>query len=144
MERNYEDTRFSMENYQKLLDQIKSKRQEEGEEANDLAMEMLQDAVKAYTNYVDVVDNTENRIRIAYVRLEGDDLTAAIMNADQARRIAHNAAISMVAAMGRLCDIYGVPHFFLGTVDEEDNKFRLAVADFCLDITSALFRNRRN
>lgn len=143
MEKNYkEKTMFDFEAYNKLMDQAtanrkKAKTSDEVELA-EMTLGVISEAVKTFGEYVTTVDNTENHIRMAYARFEGQELVQVIEGADRTRHNCHEAAIANVNALNRLADRMGIGPIFTGDGDD-----RLSVADFCLDITTVLFQNRK-
>ena len=56
---------------------------------------------------------------------------------DTQRRRAHEAAIASANMLNRISNMYGCQTIYKGSSD------RLEVADFCLEVTVALFQNRR-
>lgn len=100
--------------------------------------EILEDVVKSCTNYVSDVDVGETQIRRFYATLEGNELREKVQAVDRRRRAHHEEAISQCKLINRLAEIYHVSPVFTG-----DSTDRLQVADFCLDVTVAIFENRK-
>lgn len=106
--------------------------------ANTEDFEIIKDLVTCCTNYVKDVDVGETQIKRVYATLEGDELREAVMNIDRRRRNYHEAAIASCKMINRFAHASGVNDIFVGNVDD-----RYQVADFCLEITSTLYQNRR-
>lgn len=100
--------------------------------------EVIEDLVKCCTDYVADVDVGETQIKRVYATLEGDELREAVMNIDRRRRNYHEAAIASCKMINRFAHASGVNDIFVGNIDD-----RYQVADFCLEITSTLYQNRR-
>ena len=100
--------------------------------------EIIEDLVKCCTDYMADVDVGETQIKRFYATLEGDDLRDAVMNVDRRRRNYHEAAIASCKMINRFAHASGVGNIFNGNIDN-----RYEVADFCLEITSTLYQNRR-
>ena len=99
--------------------------------------EILEDVVKSCTNYVSDVDIGETQIRRFYATLEGEELREKVQAVDRRRRAHHEEAISNCKLINKLAEIYKVSPVFTG-----DSENRLQVADFCLDVTVAIFESR--
>lgn len=142
MDRNYEGkSSFDFETYKRLIDEVASLEKSEDEEVQKAAqteVRFIDRAIANIVNYVSTVDNEEHHIRMAYARLEDEALRDAVENADKARRNAHEAAIAATTALNRLAARHCNSIIFTG-----DATDRLAVADFCLDVTVKLFNERR-
>ncbi len=129
MEKNMKKDFFNHDAYLLLSEKARG-------EADDL--DVIKEAMESFCEYVRVVDDTEVAIRMASFRLEGYDLRQAIENYDKSRRLAHNSAIVNARMINRIAALYAVDAIFTGDYDD-----RLQVADFCLEVTNALFVNRR-
>lgn len=130
MEKNLIGKRFfNLPAFQMLSDKAAS-------EPDDL--QIITDAVSDFTSYVKDVDVGEQQIRLAYATLDGEELRERVANIDTRRRSRHETAISSARVLNKMAEIYGVSTIFTG-----DDSDRLQVADFCLDITVALFENRK-
>lgn len=131
MERNYYGVSyFNYDAYLKLADQIKK-----SESSDDL--EVLSDAMTSFREYVGKVDAGEQQILLAAVRFEGEEYREMITRYDKRRHDQHETAIANVRMVNRLADLYKCEHLFTG-----DDKERLQVADFCLDVVVKIFQNR--
>ena len=130
MEKNLVGKRFfNLSAFQMLSNKVAS-------EPDDL--EIITDAVKDFTSYVQDVDVGEQQIRSAYATLDGEELRERVANIDARRRSRHETAISSARVLNKMAEIYNVSAVFTGDFGD-----RIQVADFCLDITVELFDNRR-
>lgn len=137
MEKNYEDkTMFNYENYCKLIEVIGGKVKRADVDPEEL--DYVRNALKGFLNYVDTVDMGETQLKIVYARYDGEELRDYVTVIDKTRNIAHEAAISYVNIINRIAGFHDVGKIFEGDVQD-----RLAVADFCLDVTVQLFKNRK-
>ena len=134
VERNYGNMSFfNYDAYLKLADKIKSSGSPDA--ADDL--EALNDAMTSFREYVNKVDAGEQQILLAAVRFEGDEYREMVSRYDRNRHDQHETAIANTRLVNRLAELYGVEPLFTG-----DDKDRLAVADFTLDVVTKLFQNR--
>lgn len=101
-------------------------------------IELISQATNNFFHYVNTVDVTEQQIIVASCRFEGQEYREAISNYDTLRRNAHESAIANVSMLNKLAALYSIKPPFKG-----DLKDRLEVADFCLEVTVAVFNNRR-
>lgn len=138
MERNYENgmTFFEKANYDNLLKEIGTRAKAGDPDAKEDAI-FFEQNVANFHEYVRAVDLSETHIKMAYFRLEGDELRWQIESFDRQRRSAHEAAITSLKALNRIAKFYGVPSMFTGDIDN-----RHQIADFCLDITVQIFKDR--
>lgn len=134
MERNYQNMSFfDYGAYVMLVDRIKASESEEAA----FHLNVLNDAITSFREYVNRVDAGEQQIRLAAVRFEGEEYREMLSRYDQNRHDQHEAAITNVRVVNRLAGIYGTDPLFTG-----DDKERLQVADFCLDVVVKIFQNR--
>ena len=134
MERNYFGVSyFNHDAYVALADKIKSSGSLDA--AEDL--EALNDAMTSFREYVNKVDMGEQQIRLAAVRFTDQEYRDMVSAYDQRRHNQHEDAIANTRMVNRLAKMYDVEPLFTG-----DDSDRLAVADFCLDVTVQLFQNR--
>ena len=101
----------------------------------------VQEAVNSCLQYVNFVDIGENRIKRTQVALECGDIDIAefqetLQSYDSGRRAKHQDAIASVNMLNRISALYGCGKVYTGSED------RLEIADFCLEVTIELFRNR--
>lgn len=101
-------------------------------------LEALDDAMTSFREYVNKVDAGEQQIRLAAVRFEGEEYREMVTLYDRNRHNQHESAIVNVRLVNRLAQLYGVSPLFTG-----NDKERLEVADFCLDVVIELFMNRK-
>jgi len=100
---------------------------------------LVRDMIDSCANYVDTVVNMENAINVYRFRVEDpSELRVMIQRLDQTRRIVHNALISNVRIVDRLCKMEGVEPIFGGS--DED---RLAVAEFAKRVVDEFFEDRK-
>lgn len=123
---------FDHKEYLKLFDVISADKTEDAKDD----LEAMDDALSQCRNYVNVVDTTEQQIMLAGVRFEGDEFREMVTRYDTQRRRAHESAIASANMLNRISSLYGCQTIYKGGED------RLEVADFCLEVTVALFQNR--
>lgn len=134
MEKNYAGkSLFNFSEYNHLFQVISSSKDEFARED----LETIDDALTQCRRYVEIVDTTEQQIKLAYVRFDGDDLREKVVNYDLQRRRAHESAIGSANMLNRLSNLYGCDKIYNGGED------RLEVADFCLEVVVQIFENRR-
>lgn len=100
-------------------------------------LEMLEDIEKDISNYVKIVTDTENSIKLARFRLEGQDFRDYVSNLDFARRMSHNSAIASVKALNRICSAYEIDNIFKGNLND-----RIEIGNFCKKVVDELFLER--
>lgn len=109
--------------------------------------ELIEDAVSAFTGYVKDVDVGEQQIRTAYATLDGDALRDRVTAIDQRRTAHHKEAIINAKLLNRLAAANGIQVIYTGKTGEGDELYNLevreGVAEFCKEITIAIFDNRR-
>lgn len=142
MQRNYQgESSFNYEAYLeliKVLGELTKSQDAEEQKAAEKELKVVDRRMQNLVNYVSTVDDGENHIRCLEHLLEGEDLRAAEERANAARKAAHNAAIDATNILNRLAARHCNGIIFTG-----DATDRLAVADFCLDVTVKLFNERR-
>ena len=128
---------FDYHNYLALIAAICAAAKDgDADAAEDLGF--LRDAVKNFVEYVAAVDLSEVGIDTAPGLLEGEALRTEVTALDRDRSTHHNAAIASAGAINRIAALYGVGKIYGG-----DPEKRREVAQFCLELTETLFRNRR-
>lgn len=138
MEKNFASQNyFDYEEYIKLFDVISA---DKGEFADEDA-DAVKEAVDTCLEYVNFVDCGENRIKRASVNLQCGDINMnqfqlIASDYDKSRHNKHEVAIGSANMLNRLAERYGCGKIYNGSAD------RLEVADFCLEVTVALFQNR--
>lgn len=134
MERNCMGERFfNHDTYVELANKMKAS---DSPDARD-DLEALNDAMTSFREYVNKVDAGEQQILLAAVRFEGEEYREMVSRYDRNRHDQHESAIVNVRLVNRLAELYGVSPLFTG-----NDKERLQVADFCLDVVIQLFQNR--
>ena len=134
--KNYpEKAYFNYSEYAKLFQVISEGRSEFASED----LEAVDDAVTQCRRYVEVVDSTEQAIKLAGVRFDDDvaKFQELVTRYDTQHRNAHEAAIASVNMLNSMSEIYGCQKIYNGS------ESRYEVADFCLEVVVAIFENRR-
>ena len=98
----------------------------------------LEEFLGVFHDYVHTVVRGETEIMTRGKDAEGQEYRDMISAYDANRHNHHDSAIMYVSALNRLAAKYKLPPVFTG-----DSKQRHQVADFCLEMDSYLFRNRR-
>jgi len=126
---------FDYEQYHSLIENM-SALAKSGD--SDAAMDIgdVKKTMDSFYDYVNTVDQTEIRIKIAYALMDGAELRDAITLYDTSRRRAHECAIASARALNRYARFYNADRIYLGS--DED---RYEVADFCLQVTVKMFQN---
>jgi len=78
-----------------------------------LVSEMVENAVR----YASIVTNMDAQMEILPFRYEGEELREIITKYDTARRRAHDAFISRINIVNRICDKNGLELFYQGPED---------------------------
>ena len=117
---------FNHEVYEALLKKTRA-----AEKKDDL--EIIRDATEDCLRYVQTVCDGENRLNT-----EDEPDRNTIEDYDTKRHNAHENAILSVTLLNRFADQYGIALPFTGDIAD-----RHQVADFCLEMTAWLFRERR-
>lgn len=78
-----------------------------------LVSEMVENAVR----YASIVTNMDAQMEILPFRYEGEELRGVITKYDTARRRAHDALISRINIVNRICDKNGLELFYQGPED---------------------------
>ena len=90
---------------------------------------LFEDMSKQCLKYVESVKAHESALGLIRFRYEAETLIRMVEEADQARRIIHNAAIANCNVFNRLAALYNIGSIFEGNVED-----RYQVADFCEEI----------
>lgn len=129
---------FNQKAYNALIEKVSNVAKRGDPEATE-DINLIKHATDSFHGYVQTIDMTETRVKIARYRCETEEFQEIAKEADRARRIAHEAAISNCAILNRVCKFYGIPeNVYLGNTDA-----RYQVANFCLEVTIALFQAAR-
>ena len=131
MEKNLKGSFFNHDAYEYLFSQVFAGKDKDDQDA-------LDSAFKSFVDYVNGVDHAELASKVAYANLEGDELQFRIKDLDEFRHHRHETAVANARLVNRLAAIYSTTKVFTG--DEND---RLQVADFCLEVATYLFNNRK-
>ena len=98
----------------------------------NLIEEMILNAAD-YIRSVIIMETTANNI----VKIDGDELREARQSTDRARSISHDAFISSVNVVNRICDKYSIPHIYTGGTERRE------YGDFAIELVTEIFVNRR-
>ena len=100
--------------------------------------EAVIDAVNSCAEYVAGVVDMEIKTTLAAKRYEGNDYQEAVMIYDADRSRKHNAAIANIKMMNRIAEAAGMSPIYTGDPDN-----RIQIAEFCIELTTDMFMNRR-
>ena len=112
------------------------KLRELSEQCNEMQRKLIKKMIHSAIDYVRAVVIMET----AASNIEGLDAKEAKENresADRARTIAHDAFISSVDVVNRLCDKHGLPHIYNG------GEHRRDYGDFALRLVDDIFIKRQ-
>ncbi len=98
---------------------------------------VLKDALDTFISYVDTVAHGEITLMV-HKDADGQAYRDIISQYDQSRHHHHEDAIICTKVLNRLCSTYNLAPVFSG-----DESQRNQVADFCFELISGLFHNRR-
>ena len=101
-------------------------------------LEYIESTVKTCTDYVQRVDIMETQLITARMRMDQEQYQEYIVNIDAQRRRCHDDAIQSMGFLNRAAMANGIEPVFVG-----NQKDRYQVADFCLELTIAIFQNRK-
>ena len=101
-------------------------------------LDILNDAISSFHAYVDTVIRGETKLLIHGNSLQGQEYRDAVTQYDQDRHGCHETVIINARILNRLALKHGLQPVYKG-----DDTQRHQVADFCLELDSYLFRNRR-
>lgn len=128
---------FNFEAYKKLI-KVLGEKSKAGDMIAPEATKYVHKSIDAICEYVRTVDVEETQVRIAYARLEGEELRDVVERADRLRRIAHDAAISHTSSLNHMSLLNGVELIYQGDIEN-----RHQIADFCIEVVKKLFEERR-
>lgn len=100
-------------------------------------LDMIKKNVGRIQGYVDSVVTMECLQPVIYAKYEGEEIRDRIMDLDQKRRIAHEAAISAVSQLVRWAGLVNVEPVYTGDLDD-----RWQIADFCIEFVKNVFDGR--
>lgn len=139
MTHNYENAKFfNHESYKALCAKVGECIKNGVQYADKMLDNIERRCAGAFLDYVTTVDMSETRIIIAHNRLEGEDLIDTLQTIDAGRRSAHEAAMAGCSILNRMAVANGIDPVFTGNPEDH-----LQVADFCLEFTVEIFKNRR-
>lgn len=127
---------FNYEGFQALIKALAEK-ERAGDTVAPEALKYVRKSVDAISEYVRTVTMGETQLKIAYARLEGEELRDTVERIDRLRRFAHEAAISHTSSLNQMCHINSVDKIFTGDIEN-----RYQVADFCGEMVKKLFDER--
>lgn len=114
-----------VEKEKELMDAMKQTGFELFDGSSDDAYDTLERIFMAFVDYANCVIRMQVMVPIWRNRYEGEDLRDKIQEIDHTRRIYHEAAISSLVKLNRLCKMHGLPVY-----SDTDTSDRYAVADF--------------
>lgn len=96
------------------------------EEAKEFAEETLRDALERILRYPNCVIHMSNMMELwrSVLRYEGEDYRDRVEKLDKDRRIKHDAAITSISMLNRICEKLGIDQFDVNLND------RYAVGDW--------------
>ena len=101
-------------------------------------LEIIEDTIDVYGNYVAYVYKMESLRPILKIRLEAEEYKNIIEEMDEKRTRIHNAAIASTKTINRLCEFNELPLFFQGNIED-----RVEVAEFIKNVVTNVFENRK-
>ena len=101
-------------------------------------LEIIEDTIDVYGNYVAYVYKMESLRPILKIRLEAEEYKNIIEEMDEKRTRIHNAAIASTKTINRLCEFNELPLFFQRNIED-----RVEVAEFIRDVVVNVFENRK-
>ena len=108
-------------------------------ESNDReCLDLMEDLISSASDYVRRVNVLEIGLMVGKYNKEGSEYREYIEKLDKLRSSAHNALITNVKIINRLCKNNDLPPIYIG--NEED---RIQVAEFAKQVVEELFTTRR-
>lgn len=104
-------------------------------QCNDMERSLIQDMLHNATDYVRAVVIMETAAS-NISGLEADEARETKQSTDRARSIAHDAFISSVNVVNRICDKHGIPRIYAGDTE------RRAYGDFAMELVADIFVHR--
>ena len=105
---------------------------------DEFAIEIIQDCMKSFPEYVNRVYAMETQMQIINIRYDGEERANRISSLDQRRRDAHEVAIGSCKVLNNLAEEAGVENFCPETDD------RYVIGDFCALITCEFFASGKD
>lgn len=125
-----------IEKEKELMDAMRQNGFELFDGNSDDAYDTLERIFMAFVDYANCVIRMQVMVPIWRNRYEGEDLRDKIQEIDHTRRIYHEAAISSLVKLNRLCKMHGLPVY-----SDTDTADRYAVADFVGTWISEVYSN---
>lgn len=125
-----------VEKEKELMDAMRQNGFELFDGNSDDAYDTLERIFMAFVDYANCVIRMQVMVPIWRNRYEGEDLRDKIQEIDHTRRIYHEAAVSSLVKLNRLCKMHGLPVY-----SDTDTSDRYAVADFVGTWISEVYSN---
>lgn len=120
---------------QKQAELINKMRGNDGK-LDEMSASFLTRAFTAFPDYANIVIRQQTMMPIWQARYEGQEFRDRVSELDTSRRNAHEAAISSVNMLNRMCAKHGLEPFFDGNTAD-----RYAVADFVGDYVNEVYNH---
>lgn len=104
---------------------------------NDL-LDVIEDLIQSAVEYIRKVTYLESALIVSAKNKSGVEYRDYIQKLDENRSISHNALISNVKVVNRICKKYSLPLIYEG--DEND---RVKIGNFAGELVNELFMTRR-
>ncbi len=101
-------------------------------------LDIMEELIESASDYVRRVNVLEIGLMVGRYNKEGSEYREYIEKLDKQRSNAHNALISNVKIINRLCRKNNLPPIYRGNEDE-----RIEVAEFAQKVVEELFNTRR-
>jgi len=118
--------------YRKKIEELRDKLKDD-----PLLLKTVEGIVEDCGRYIKRVHDTEVAYTIARFRMETKEYTKYYEELDRNRKITHDALISGVRLLNRLCMLNDLPPIFEGTED------RVSVADFAKEVVDEFYETRK-
>lgn len=103
-------------------------------------MDSVEKALEAFSSYHSAIYKLENVMRLSLYSND-NDIKHTIESLAQRRTAAHNAVITYIKIINRICEQQSLPLVFEGIVSE-DRPYRTELADAVLDFVETVVKNR--
>ena len=100
--------------------------------AERFRISMMLNNAADYVRAVTIMETAASNI----VGLDADEVREAKQSTDRARSIAHDAFISSVNVVNRICDKHGIPYIYTSGTE------RRAYGDFAMELVVDIFTHR--
>ena len=101
-------------------------------------LDLAKDLVISASEYVHSVNALEISIIVDKYTEDSTEYRESIEKLDKQRSIAHNALITKVKIVNRICRAHEIPIIFVG-----NEEARIEIADFAHELVAEFFNNRR-